>query len=91
MTVTEENDVGVGDRSRCLNCCSSPEVAMEHRDGVARESKPEEGRESLSYLRLVIIAMNRDEWGRSFQQFHDVEAGEVAKMNDHVRSRERGQ
>lgn len=91
MTVTEENDVGVSNRSRCLYCRSSPEVAMDHRDGAACESQPEEGRESVSYLRLVIIAMNRDEWGGSFQQFHDVEAGEVAKMNDDVRSREREQ
>ncbi|MDQ2740908.1 MAG: hypothetical protein M3Z66_01165 [Chloroflexota bacterium] len=91
MTVTEENDVGVSNRSRCLNCRSPPEVAMDHRDVAARESQTEGGRESISYLRLVIIAMNRDEWGRSFQQFHDVEAGEVAKMNDHVRSRQRGQ
>jgi len=91
MTVTEENDVRVSDRSRCLDCRSSPEVAMDHRDGAARESKPEGGRESVSYLRLVIIAMNRDEWGGFFQQFRDVEGGEVAKMNDHLRSCERGQ
>lgn len=91
MTMTEEDDVRVSDRSRCLGCRASPEVAMDHCDGIAGESKPEGGRESVQYLRLVIIAMNCNERRRSFQQFNDVEAGEVAKVKDHVRSRDRGQ
>ncbi len=90
MAVAKENYIRVRDRSRCLERRASAEVAMDHCDGVACESEPKGSWKPFQYLRLIIIAVNRHERRISFQQFNHVEAGEVAKMKDHVRSRQGG-